>query len=400
MPEWIFISMAKCHLERSTMDYTIVDKFPRPLLMKMEGPCFSLYMPTHRTPINLAKDILVYKQLLKEAQISFDKLPQTEALKALIKDLNNLIDDLPFWQYNHDGLAIFATIDEMIIYRIDSTVKPFVVIADSFHIKPLYAYFQNEETFYFIALEAERFALYEGNTHHISLVPFPPESKVTLQEVLGSQLTDNYQTNGVYGGSFVGSTFHGHGGKKDAIAIDREKYFRYVDRFIYDNFSKHHPIPVILVALKEHHFIFRSVAKNPHIITEMIDGSFEVIQSTHFKKDLKIIAEKRFISHLHRVIHQYQDGYHHQHSSDDLTTIAKALMDGRVASLMIETDRVIPGQVNHQLQTISLWDLREPHTDDILDDLLQLAMNRGTKVYMIDKKLMPTTQGVAASFRF
>jgi hypothetical protein len=75
--------------------------------------------------------------------------------------------------------------------------------------------------------------------------------------VLGSQQTDNEQTNKSYGGSFVGSTLHGHGGKKDDTAIDREKYFRYVNRFVYEHFSKHHPLPLILVTPKDHQFTFR-----------------------------------------------------------------------------------------------------------------------------------------------
>jgi hypothetical protein len=41
-----------------------------------------------------------------------------------------------------------------------------------------------------------------------------------------------------------------------------------------------------------------------------------------------------------------------------------------------------------------------PHTDDVLDDMLQLALTKGTNVYMIEKSMMPTTHGIAANFRY
>jgi hypothetical protein len=100
------------------------------------------------------------------------------------------------------------------------------------------------------------------------------------------------------------------------------------------------------------------------------------------------------------MILHYQAQHHLHLSSDNLDVIAKALMDGRVSTLMIEIDHVIPGQLNMQKQTVTPWRIEEPHTDDVLDDMLQLALTKGTNVYMIEKSMMPTTQGIAANFRY
>jgi hypothetical protein len=53
-----------------------------------------------------------------------------------------------------------------------------------------------------------------------------------------------------------------------------------------------------------------------------------------------------------------------------------------------------------QKQNMTPWRIEEPHTDDVLDDMLQLALTKGTNVYMIEKSMMPTTQGIAANFRY
>jgi hypothetical protein len=357
-------------------------------------------MPTHRLFTDESKDVIVYTQLVKEALSSLGKLQETSRFKDLEKTLLNLATDHEFWRNQKDGMALFATEDTMIIYQAQTNFKPFTVIADSFHIKPLFSYFQHQEQFHLLALEAEKFEVYQGNIHHLESLAFPFDSKVTLSEVLGSQQTDHDQTNKSYGGTFVGSTLHGHGGKKDDTAIDREKYFRYVDRFVYEHFSKHHPLPLILVTPKDHQFTFRSAAKNPHMLESMIDGSFQTIIHTHLLVELTKIANLRFDKHLQRMIQTYQDQKHLLLSSDGLETVAKALMEGRVSHLFIEKDHVIPGHLNLTQQKVMYWDLNEPHTDDVLDDMLQLALTKGTSVYLLDKSKMPTQSGVAANFRY
>lgn len=382
------------------MTFTKVDTFPHSMLLNPIGPCISIYMPTHRLLEDEPKDITTYHHLVKEVEASLHKLPSSPMLKALIAELYQIKSDHDFWRHQEDGLALFANLEKILYYQVKQPFVPFAVVADSFHIKPLYAFYQHHKPFHVLALEAETFAIYRGN--HLGLVPIelPFETPLTLVEVLGDQLTDDAQTNGVYGGSFVGSTFHGRGGKKDAIAIDREKYFRYVDRTVDTLVSKLEPLPLIVVTPKDHQFLFQSVCKNPHLISPMITGTFSKMSSTQLAKELSMIAQLRFDDQLKKVVMQYQVYLQKKLSSDDLETVAKALMESRVETLFIEVNTIIPGHLNLDKQRVSYWQLSEPHTDDVLDDMLQMALTKGTAVYVIDQKQMPTTQGVAGKFRY
>jgi len=71
-----------------------------------------------------------------------------------------------------------------------------------------------------------------------------------------------------------------------------------------------------------------------------------------------------------------------------------------VDTLMLQKDYVLSGHLNEQKQTIHRWPIEEPHTDDVLDDMLQLALTKGTKVYILDGAIIPSTSGVAATFRY
>jgi len=382
------------------MTLTKVTNFPHSLLLNPIGPCISIYLPTHRLLEDETKDITTYIHLVKEVEASLNKLPSSPMLKALVAELYQIKNDHDFWRHQEDGLALFANLDTIIYYQVKQPFVPFAVVADSFHIKPLYAFYQHHESFHVLALEAETFAIYRGN--HLGLVPIelPFETPMTLKEVLGDQLTDQYQTNGVYGGSFVGSTFHGHGGRKDAMAIDREKYFRYVDRTVDTLVSKLEPLPLIVVTPKDHQFLFQSVSKNPHLISPMITGTFSKMSSTQILKELNVIVLSRFDDQLKKVVAQYQHHLQKKLSSDDLETVAKALMESRVETLFIEVNTIIPGHLNVDKKRLSYWQLSEPHTDDVLDDMLQMALTKGTTVYVLEQKQMPTTQGVAGKFRY
>jgi hypothetical protein len=139
------------------MNFTITTDFPHPFLLKKTGACLSLYLPTHRYFTDESKDVIIYTQLVKEALSSLAKLPDTSRFKDLEKILFDLASNHDFLLNQKDGMALFATEDTIIIYQAQTHFQPFTVIADSFHIKPLFSYFQHQEQFHLLALEAEKF---------------------------------------------------------------------------------------------------------------------------------------------------------------------------------------------------------------------------------------------------
>ncbi len=56
--------------------------------------------------------------------------------------------------------------------------------------------------------------------------------------------------------------------------------------------------------------------------------------------------------------------------------------------------------MNYKQGKLIKGDLSDPQTDDILDDMIELARHTGSKVYILDKELMPTDHAVAGIFRY
>ena len=69
-------------------------------------------------------------------------------------------------------------------------------------------------------------------------------------------------------------------------------------------------------------------------------------------------------------------------------------------TLLIEADRIIPGQINAANSKVTAGELDDPEVDDLLDDLGELVLKAGGDVVMVPAERMPTTTGAAAIYRF
>jgi len=85
--------------------------------------------------------------------------------------------------------------------------------------------------------------------------------------------------------------------------------------------------------------------------------------------------------------------------SDNLAQIAKAILENRVETLLVEAFKVWPGTVNQKTGEIEPADL-DNSTQDILDDLTEMTLKRKGEVLVLPKDQMPGDTGVAAIYRY
>jgi hypothetical protein len=386
--------------KKGIMNYTLLKTYPHEFFEEQNQPCISLYMPADPKGFDHKKDQLVFKNLVKKIADSLETDEDYKDMKSILKDLESIEDDKLFWDQVTSGLALFANQKEIVIYLLEQEVNPLAIVSNTYHLKPLHGYFQSLETYHILALDQDRFEVHQGDYITIKKIDLPSKIKTTSKEVLGKEHTESYQTHGTYGGAEDGSTFHGHGGKSDEIDIDRLNFFRYVDKTVLEEISKHHQYPLILLSHKEHHHVFKDLSKNPYLIEESIDGSIKDVSDKALKQKIYEINQKRFKTVLDKLIEQYHTLKQSHLSSDQLNTIIKALIEKKVETLFIEDQKIIPGKIDYKQGKIIKGSLSDPNTDDILDDMIELAIKTGSKVYVLDKKQMPTDTSVAAIFRY
>ncbi len=222
------------------------------LLAFHEPPCISLYMPTHRGHPDNQQDPLRYRNLLKEIETSLRLKYPTREVRLLLEKFEELAHSESFWNHRTDGLAILSSPGTFQIIELQRTVKVLVVVADSFHTKPLIRALQTADRYQILGLNRHEAKLYEGNRDSLDKIELAEGVPGTIEEALGSELTEPYTTvasSGSGTGGRGGGMHHGHGQKKGEVEIDNERFFRAIDRAILEYHSRPTGLPLMLAAL-------------------------------------------------------------------------------------------------------------------------------------------------------
>ncbi len=84
----------------------------------------------------------------------------------------------------------------------------------------------------------------------------------------------------------------------------------------------------------------------------------------------------------------------------ELSEVAMAALGGRVRTLLIEDDRIVPGRVDRLTGRLFHGELSDPHAGDMLDDLAEIVLRRGGDAVIVPRDRMPSVTGIAAIYRF
>lgn len=382
------------------MLFKIVNDFPTEILEETEGPFVSLYQPTHRHRPDNKQDVIRFKNLVKIIKDSLEKsYPKTE-IEKILKPFYDLEEDVSFWNETLDGLAILATKNRGVIYKLQRPVKELAVVADSFHTKPLIRIFQSADRYQLLGLNRIEFKLYEGTRYGFTEIALEPGTPHTIEEILGEEYTEKYLTSGTYAGTEGVGAFHGHGSKKDEIDKDTENFFRHVDRFVYENYSKPSCLPLMLVSLPEYHPLFQAISHNPSLMSEGIKIAFDALSIKELSENAWEQIEPIYLERTNKIVDTFEEARSKSLASDDLGEIARAAWEKRISTLLIESDRIIPGKVNTRDGMLSMGELEHPEYDDVLDDLAEMVFSGKGEVVVLPRERMPSASGAAAIFRY
>ncbi|RPH70027.1 MAG: hypothetical protein EHM78_13025 [Myxococcaceae bacterium] len=225
------------------------------LLWPQQPPCISIFLPPEARD-ERGQTAIRWKNLVREARRLVSERYQRREVEQLLAPLVGLVARAD-GRFIGQGVAAFRSPDVMVEFRVPARLPEIVVVADTFHTRPLVRHLETNKHFFLLALAQNSVTLFEGS----------PEGLVTLEvEGLPQDVRDIISDNagraylGVHGdmGGTNAPTFHGHGNGKSLATVTR--YFRAVDHCI-RQFLRGEHAPLILAGVVEHHrTIGRSVA--------------------------------------------------------------------------------------------------------------------------------------------
>jgi len=373
------------------------------LLSADQAPCLSLYMPTHQTYPEKLQDKILFNTLVKQMEESLMQKYSAVEVQKHLEPVKAHVDDNTIWEHTLDGLAVFSAKGIFKVVGLHKSVQALAMVADSFHTKPLRQYLQSVDNYHVLCLTLHDVRLFEGNRHSLTEVRLTEDTPETITEALGKKLTEKYLTHGTYGGVGGESSpmYHGHGGKKEETAKDAERYFRVVADAIHEHYSKPSGWPLVLAALPEHHNLFQKVNKNPLLLSKGISINPSSVSPDKLADMAWEIMEPEYKQKLNKLVARFEQSRADGKGSDEYKEVAVAAVEGRVDTLIVEADRIIPVRITNLVTgNTQKKDLTNPRVDDLLDDMGELVIKMGGQVMVLPAEKMPSETGLAAIFRY
>lgn len=368
------------------------------LLSGAQPPCISLYQPTHRHHPDNQQDSIRYRNLLREVEASLAKSYPNRDVRPQLEQLEALARDDQFWNHRTDGLVVLSAPGGMFeVLELQRPVKAFAVVANSFHVKPLLRVLQSADRYQVLCMTRERARLFEGNRDALDEVELA-DVPGTITEALGEQFTEPYNAARSVGGQ--AAMHYGTGRKKDEVDIDTPKFFRAVDRAVLEHHSRPTGLPLLLAALPEHHSPFREVSRNPFLMDQGLMVNPESLTTDELRSRAWEAVMPSYLSRLAGLIDAWRSARARQRGSDDVAEVAAAAIQGRVSTLLLEADRVMPGRIDPTTGEIVSAELADPEVEDVFDDLGEAVLRANGEVVVVPAERMPTTTGAAATYRF
>ena len=375
----------------------------RDLLERHAPPCVSIYLPTHRHHPDNEQDPIRYRNLVREAKERLEEAFDGPESRAIVEALERHGDDRAFWNHRTEGLAVLASPERFAVVELQRPVRERVVVSDSFHVKPLVRALQSADRFTLLGVSRQAARVFEGNRYALDELDLP-DVPLTLEEALGEETTDPHLTVASYGMKGAGAgeqaMHHGHGGRDAALEGDRERFFRHVDRAVTEHVSRPSGLPLLLVALGEHHTPFREVSHNPYLLEAGVDANPEALDLEELRRKAWEALEPFYLGRLAELTDRFGSARARDLGSDDVEAIAVAAAQGRVDVLMVEADRTVAGRVGAASGAVEPGSASRTDAGDVLDDIAEAALRTGAEVVVVPAERMPSESGVAAIYRY
>jgi hypothetical protein len=380
---------------------SLTQDYPALVRTEYRTPCLSLYQPTHRRHPDNEQDPIRFRNLLRKMQAALQVKHSSREIAELLQPFEALADDLQFWNHAGDGLAVLGAPGFFRAYKLHRPVAELVIVADSFHTKPLMRIVQSADRFQVLGLDSQSYKVYEGNRDALDELAPIDSGKQALagdQEPTPTERERGLRTYGPAGHGRI--TQHGVDVKQDADDNALAAFFRWTDQMVLEHRSRPSGLPLILAALPEHHHLFRSISRNPFLMSEAIDVNPGAMSIDTLRERAWQLMQPVYLERLGRLVDAFGAAVTNGRGSDALDRIGESAVAGRIDTLLIEADRILPGRIDANSGRISAPDPTDPRIDDVLDDLGETVLRNGGNVVVVPAESMPTDSGAAAIYRY
>ncbi len=357
------------------------------LIGPQDGPCISIYQPTHRRGKEIDQDPIRFKNLLRDASDTLEQHGHRGGdISRWLEPARRRLDDGGFWRHQSDGLAVFITPDSYREYRLPLNFPERAVVANRFYVKPLVPLITGDGHYYVLVFSQKELRLLHGSRlalGEIDLGGVP----TSLTQLLASE---EYQKQ---------LQFHtgtpGRGGQRDAVRFgagdseaDRKqiilKYFRRIDGALVD-LLREEAAPLVLAGVEYLFPLFREATRYPHVLETTIPGNHDDTST----EELHRLAWERVSPHFRAVEleswERFQEltGTGSNLATKEFDEVIRAAMTGRIDTLLVARGEQRWGRYDPTTDSVTVVDEQTAESTDLLDLAVVNTLTKRGKVYVM-----------------
>jgi hypothetical protein len=348
--------------------------------------CVSIYVPTTPLTQHIGASRIAFSNQVKQALDQLNEAKFDKRRRALLEDgLAMLAEDDEFWRVQAHSLAVFATPERVLTYRLANKLSPISEVSDRFHLKPLL----RAVTFHH---EAFVLALSENQVRLFEVLPDAPPSPIKI-DALPKDAASHARKSTLNDRSPSGR-IQGAEGQR----IRHLQYLRAVDSALRPVLAGHRA-PLVLAAVDPLASLYRTVNTYPHLLSHGLKISPDATKDAEIARQVPPVLDTAHAAEIKTAIELFETRSGQSRTSTDLKDVARAATFGAVEVLFADIDEVVAGTIDDS-GAVELADHASAKSYGVIDEIAARVMKAGGRVIAVRRDDVPGKGSMAAILRY
>ena len=323
-------------------------------LAKIQAPCVSIYLPTHRYGPETASDAQNFKHVVNTAAHQLRERGITAAVAhTILNPVRALGDHDAFWQHQSEGLAMFASPNFWTHYSLGFPAREQLVVNDIFYLRQLVPYVNTFGNFYLLALSQNSVRLFSANKFSVEEIE-SKEIPDSMDEALWYEMPQK-ELQFRSGGAGT-AHFHGHGMGEEINKEAVQRFFLQIDHAI-TPILKGSTHPLVLAGVGYYIPLYKEISHYPYIAEGFVEGSVERKTAEELHNVALHVVDEFYRQPQQKKMEQFNNALGTGLTLDALPDILEAATEGRIDTLFIgrssdEIDNISEAMINTAIRRV------------------------------------------------
>ena len=374
------------------------------LTLRREGPCVSIYMPTHRAGMDVEQDPIRLSNLGRDVERALISQGMRSAeARQFLDPIRELERDSFFWRRQGDGLALFLSPEFFRSYRLPIRFEELQVVGDRFHVKPLFPVMSDDGRFLVLALSQDQVRLLECTRHGVremELEGVPKNMDEALRFDDPEAQTRFHTITAAPNPTGRGSPmYHGQVVGIDDTKLNLWRYMLRINDGLHGYLQKENA-PLVIAGVDYLLPIFKDANSYGHLFDAGITGNPERMSAQELRDEGWALVQPYFHRAQEEARGKFGELTGTGLTSDDIVEIVPAAYNGRVETLFVPRSGVKWGAFDPATNTATVHEEARQGDDDLFDiAAVQTFLHRGM-VYAVSAEEVPGRGEIAATLRY